>query len=77
VATIKKGDIHHHEHYNEERVRLVSRSGMSAAALVTLASAMALALVVLALSATRAQSTERMALLYPSDGRKDPAGARQ
>jgi hypothetical protein len=35
------------------------QSGMSVAALVTLASAVALALVVLALSATPAQSTER------------------
>jgi ABC-type sugar transport system permease subunit len=40
------------------------RSGMSAA-LVTLASVMALALVVLALSATRAQSTERHGTTLP------------
>ena len=46
------------------------RSDMSVAALVTLASAMALALVVLALSATPAQSTERHGTTTPVTGGK-------
>jgi hypothetical protein len=58
------------------------RSGMSVAALVALASAVALALVVLALSATPAQSTERPGTTIPVTGGKtlleldsDTAGA--
>ena len=58
------------------------RAGMSAAALMTLASALALTLVVLALSATPAQSTERNAATTPVSGGKtllkldkDTAGA--
>ena len=54
------------------------RSGMSAPALVTFASAIvALALVVLALSATTAQSTERHDGKTDRAERRDPAEGRQ